>query len=50
MLYEEVVSLIGDVPVGFEPLVYVGCIVVLLWLLQTVFSILWTLLNWIGGR
>ena len=50
MLYEKIVELIGDVPVGFEPLVYIGSILVLLFLLQTVFSILWTLLNWIGGR
>ena len=26
MLYEAVVNLIGEVPVGFEPLVYVACI------------------------
>ena len=50
MLYEKVVELIGDVPVGFEPLVYIGAVLVLIWLLQTVFSILWTLLSWIGGR
>ena len=50
MLYSQIVELIGDVPVGFEPLVYVGAILVLIWLLQTVFSILWTLLNWIGGK
>ena len=50
MLLEKVVELIGEVPVGFEPLVYIGCILVLLWLLQTVFSILWTLLDWIGGK
>lgn len=50
MLYEAVVNLIGAVPVGFEPLVYVGCILVLLWLLTSVFSILWSLLGWIGGK
>lgn len=50
MLYEKIVELIGEVPVGFEPLVYIGAILVLLFLLQTVFSVLWTLLNWIGGR
>ena len=50
MLYEAVVELIGEVPVGFEPLVYVACILVLLWLLSSVFSILWSVLSWIGGR
>lgn len=50
MLFEKVVELIGPVPFGFEPLVYIGSILVLLWLLQTVFSVLWTLLSWIGGK
>ena len=34
MLYEEVVALIGEVPPGFEPLVYFACIMILLWMLQ----------------
>lgn len=50
MLYEKIVELIGEVPVGFEPLVYIGAILVLLFLLQTVFSVLWTLLSWMGGK
>ena len=49
MLYEAVVSLIGEVPAGFEPLVNVACILVLLWLLCSVFSFLWSVLSWIGG-
>lgn len=50
MLYEALISLIGEVPVGFEPLLYVLCVPLLLWLLSQVFSILWALLNWIGGK
>lgn len=50
MLYEALIELIGEVPTGFEPLVYVFACVVLLWLLSTVFSILWSLLSWIGGK
>lgn len=50
MLYEALVNLLGTVPVGFEPLVYVGSILVLLWLLNSVFSILWSVLSWIGGK
>ena len=50
MLYEALVSLIGDVPVGFEPLVYIFACIVLLWLISSVFSILWSVLNWIGGK
>ena len=49
MLYEAVVELIGPVPVGFEPLVYVACILVLLWLLSSTFSILHSVLGWLGG-
>ncbi len=50
MLYEALVNLIGPVPVGFEPLLYVCCVPVLLWLLNSVFSILWSVLDWIGGK
>lgn len=50
MLYSAVVNLIGPVPSGFEPLVYLASILVLLWLLSSVFSILWSVLNWIGGK
>lgn len=50
MLYEAVVNLIGPVPVGFEPLLYVACVLVLLWLLSSVFSILYAVLGWIGGK
>lgn len=50
MLYEEVVALIGEVPQGFEPLVYFGCIMVLLWLLNLVASVLWSIIAWIEGR
>lgn len=50
MLYSQIVNLIGPVPDGYEPLVYLAAILVLLWLLSSVFSILWSVLNWIGGK
>ena len=50
MLYEALVNLIGDVPTGFEPLIYAFACIVLLWLLSSVFSILWSIINWIGGK
>lgn len=50
MLYEAVVNLIGEIPVGFEPVVYVGCLILLLWLVNTTFSILFSVVNWIGGK
>jgi hypothetical protein len=49
MLYAALVELIGDVPVGFEPLVYIAAFLVLVYLLSTTFSILWAILNWIAG-
>ncbi len=50
MLYEAVVNLLGPVPTGYEPLLYVACVLVLLWLLSSVFSILWSVIGWIGGK
>lgn len=50
MLFDALTSLIGPVPSGYEPLLYLGAVLVLLWLLSTVFSVLWSLLNWIGGK
>lgn len=50
MLYEAVVNLLGPVPAGYEPLLYVACVLVLLWLLSSVFSILWSVIGWIGGK
>lgn len=50
MLYEALVNLIGPVPVGFEPLLYVLCVPLLLWLLDHVFSIIWSVISWIGGK
>lgn len=46
MFYEEVVNLLGEVPAGFEPLVYFGCILLLIWFLQFFSSILWSVLKW----
>ena len=50
MLYEAVVNLLGPVPTGYESLLYVACVLVLLWLLSSVFSILWSVIGWIGGK
>ena len=50
MLYEEVIALLGEVPQGFEPLVYFGCILILLWFLQFVSSILWSIISWLGDK
>lgn len=38
-------ALIGDIPAGYEPLVYVLCIPFLMWLLGQFFGILWSLME-----
>lgn len=45
-MFDAVQALIGQVPPGYEPLAYVMCIPVLLWLLSQFFGILWAI---IGG-
>ena len=45
-MFDAVQALIGTVPSGFEPVVYVLCIPVLLWLLSQFFGLLWAI---IGG-
>lgn len=37
MFVEKVVALIGDVPIQFEPLLYVFCLVIFLWLIDGFF-------------
>lgn len=49
MLYEKIVELIGAVPPGMEPVLYIVCVLVLVWLLSTFFSILWSFLQLLGG-
>lgn len=49
-LYDAVVEVVGTPPVGMEPLVYVICCVILLFLLSTAFRLIGEVLNWIGGK
>lgn len=45
-MFDAVQALIGTVPVGYEPVLYVLCVPLLIWLLSQFFGILWAL---IGG-
>lgn len=47
MFVQEVVALIGEVPVQFEPLVYVMCFLLFLWLLD---GFMWLAKYLIAGR
>lgn len=49
MLYEKVVELVGPVPAGAEPVLYLVVCLVLVWLLSTFFSVLWSFLQLVGG-
>lgn len=45
LLMEEIVKLIGEIPSGFEPVVYVLMIVVLLYLVDCFYSVFKILLG-----
>ena len=49
MIYDYIVQLVGEVPYGFEPVIYVVACVILVWLLSTFFSVLWSFFTMIGG-
>lgn len=49
-IYEQVVAIVGEVPAGFEPVVYLACLFILVFLLSTGFRILFAVLGWVGGQ
>lgn len=49
-IYEQVVAIVGEVPAGFEPVVYLCSLVILVFLLCSGFRILWAVLGWVGGQ
>lgn len=49
MLYDKIVELVGVVPIGLEPVVYIVSCLILVWLLSTFFSVLWSFFSMIGG-
>ena len=51
MIYEKLVELIGTVPAGLEPVVYVISCIVAVWLLGQFFTVLWSFFMLLfGGR
>ena len=44
-MFDALTSLIGVIPTGYEPLIYVLCIPFLMWLLGQFFGILWSLME-----
>lgn len=49
-IYEAVLSLVGDVPVGYEILAWIFSAIVLIYLLCSTFSIIGAVVNWISGK
>lgn len=49
-VYQAITELIGEVPAGYEIIAWIlsGCI--LLFLIRSVFGIISSLLEWIGGK
>ncbi|MBQ5153925.1 hypothetical protein EGM85_11780, partial [Macrococcus caseolyticus] len=45
MLFDAISALIGSIPAGYEPLIYVLCVPFLMWLLGQFFGILWSLME-----
>lgn len=44
-MFNAISTLIGPIPVGYEPIVYVLCVPFLMWLLGQFFGILWSLME-----
>ena len=42
-MFDAISALIGPIPAGYEPIVYVLCVPFLMWLLGQFFGILWSL-------
>ena len=49
-VYDALIALVGEVPAGYEVIAWIAAAVVFLFLVQSAFSVLYALLNWIGGR
>lgn len=49
-IYESLIALVGDVPVGFEIIAWIFSAIILIYLVRTVFSIIASVLQWVGGQ
>ena len=48
-IYQAIEELIGAVPVGYEPLAYVVCAVILIFLLSNCFMLIGSIIKKLGG-
>jgi len=49
-VYEAVLNLVGDIPVGFEIIAWVFSAIVLIYLICSAFSIIGSVINYIAGK
>lgn len=49
-VYQAVIDLVGTPPAGFEILVWIFSALFLLFLVKSAFSVLYSVLGWIGGK
>lgn len=49
-IYEEVLNIIGPIPVGYEIIAWIVSALFLLFILTSVISIFASVFNWIGGK
>lgn len=49
-LYEAVVALVGTPPAGYDIIAWMACVIVLLYLVCSAFSIVASVISYIGGR
>lgn len=47
---EAVIALVGDPPPGYDIVVWVCCCMILIYLITSAFSIVASIINWIGGK
>mgnify|MGYP006878460160 CR=1 FL=1 len=50
MFYQALVDLIGDIPAGYEPVVYALCIPLFAILLLSALNVIGAVFKWIGGK
>lgn len=49
-IYEAVISLVGDPPLGYDILVWIFAAIVLIFLITSAFNVLYALLKFISDR
>lgn len=49
-IYEAMAELVGEVPAGYEIIGYMFAGAIFLFLIRSVFGILYSLFDWMGGR